>query len=449
MPLFERNLRLSGLAAGLAMLAMAAGAQAQLEISTTDPGSIIVFPKAISDGTRDTIISITNTTNMMAYLHCEATNGIGYCRNSAGDPAQTYYCATDEDCLDVTAPDGSTIDNAGPCDLEWQAGDFDLVTTAQQPTFFRLSTGRSQDGSLSSGNSCTPNGASQTCPGFFLAPINNGGAGGSVQAFGPFRGEIRCFQVDMAGDLLPGNAFKGEAFIEAVSPDPAVGGNGLLSAYNSVNVQGGQPGVDNIADLDGDEYARCPESLTFDHLAPNSQDPISGADVDVELTFIPCSYNTINPTRFAILLDTFDMMEQPGSFSDNYACWANLTGSTTGSLGNRSTDFLRTLARASHSGNCTTGVLSNVPCTADSDCGRGGFCAANVCAGSVDAQGFTCAADADCGLNGTCGPPTSLLGVVETFYDGGGESPGSSADVMHHLTDSTDNVDTMAFTAIP
>ncbi len=456
MRLLERKPRLSGLVAGLAMLALATGVHAQPEISTTDPGSIVIFPKVIADGTRDTIISLTNTSNMMAFAHCEATNGIGLCRNLTGDPAQTYYCSSDEDCLNVTDPAGGTIANAGPCDLQWAPGDFDVVLTAQQPTFWRVSTGRDQDPTFSSGDQCTTSGGSTTCPGFFLAPVNNSGAGGSVQAFTEFRGEIRCFQVDNnsmngspEGALMPGNALKGEAFIESVDPVSGVG-NGLLSAYNAINVQGTQSSDPFTATLDGVQYARCPDELTFDHLAPGSQDPFSGADVDVELTFIPCTFNTVNPTFFALFLETIDMQEQPLSDSSERACWANLTGSSTGSMASRATDFLRTAARASHSGNCTGGTLFNVPCTSDSDCGAGGFCNNNVCAGAVDAQGRICADTADCGgAPGTalCGPPTALLGVIETFYDGGGASPGSSANVMHHLLESTDNVDTMSYTA--
>gem|GEM_PF-1811610 len=443
MRLLERNPRLSGLMLGLAVLALAGvRAQAQLEVTSTRPGSIAIFPKVISDGTRDTIISLTNTTNMMAYVHCEATNGIGECAGSPDPANQTYYCNVDEDCLNVTDPNGSTVANAGPCEVRWQPGDYDLVLTAQQPTFWRVSTGRVQDPNLNSGDSCTTNGANQTlCPGFFLGNGNNGAGANIPGASGAFRGEIRCFQTDMSGSLSTGNALKGEAIIEALNTDGS--GAGLLSAYNSLNVEGqGTPVSTDTANLNGSEYARCPDSLTIDHLAPGETDPISGADVEVELTFIPCTYNTINPTSMRVALNTYDQMEVPRSGGDIRTCWANYRGSEDGATANRDTLYLRTTAAAAQSGNCSAGVPDgSISCSSDSDCGRGGVCFDNACQGG-STIGRTCAVDANCGTGGVCGPPSGILGVAETLYDGGG-IPGSSAEVAH-LVGTRGDDDTMS-----
>lgn len=225
MRLLERNPRLSGLMVGLAVLALAGvRAQAQLEVSSTQPGSIAVFPKVIADGTRDTIISMTNTTNLMVYVHCQATNGIGVCRNSPDPANQVYYCNEDRDCLDAVDPDGvpvptgDPVGNVGPCDIEWISNNFDLALTAQQPTFWRMSTGRVQDGTLNSGDRCTTVGGQTTCPGFFLGS-GGAGSGGSILGVGPFRGEVRCFQTEADfSTLRTGNALKGEAFIEGLNP---------------------------------------------------------------------------------------------------------------------------------------------------------------------------------------------------------------------------------------
>jgi len=423
MRLLERNPRLSGLMLGLAVLALDT-----LEISSTQPGSIAVFPKVISDGTRDTIISLTNTTNMMAYVHCEATNGIGEC---VGAPAgQTYYCNSDVDCDDVTDPSGAPLEDVGPCDIAWQANDFGLVLTAQQPTFWRVSTGRVQDPELLSGDACTTGGQSQQiCPGFFLGDSQ---AGASIlPAAGAFRGEIRCFQVeDSSGALSTGNALKGEAIIEWLGETGE--GAGQISAYNSLNVQGSgtAPAELFTANLDGVEYASCPDSLTVDHLAPGVTDPVSGADVEVELTFVPCTYDPLNPTSMRVLFNTYDMIEDPLSGGDTRACWANYTGSLDGALRDRATTYLRTTARATQTGNCTAGSADGEPCTADSDCGRGGFCFDNSCNGG-SAIGWTCAADGDCGTGGSCGDPSGILGVAETIYTG--SVVASSADVAHQV----------------
>ncbi len=442
MRLLERNPRLSGLLVGLAVLALAGvRAQAQPEISTTEPGSIVVFPKVIADGTRDTIISLTNTTNMMAYVHCEATNGIGQCVNSPDPANQIYYCNADEDCLNVTDPEGTTLANVGPCDAPCQPEDFDVVLTAHQPTFWRVSTGRVQDPTLTAGNECSTSGNSQICPGFFLAPVDNQGAGGNVPGQESFRGELRCFQVDMTGALMPGNALKGEAFIESIGAGEGEGG--ILSGYNSVNIQGqDSPANPTVAVLDGSEYARCPSVLTIDHLAPGHADPISDAEVEVEFSFSPCTYSTVNPTFFRVQFFTYDQMEFQQSGGDVRSCWANYQGGLTGGIGGRSTPYLRSTAAATHTGNCLSGSPVGFSCTSDSDCGNGGFCNANLCV-SGDSTGFVCASSANCGTNGVCGPSSAILGVAEHFY--GDTDPGTSAEVAHWLGIREVN-DVMSFT---
>ncbi|MFN8640742.1 MAG: hypothetical protein U0802_03445 [Candidatus Binatia bacterium] len=60
------------MAAALVVLVVG-GAQAQ--VTTEKSSSILVFPKVISDGTRDTVIQITNTSNSMVHAHCFYVNG--------------------------------------------------------------------------------------------------------------------------------------------------------------------------------------------------------------------------------------------------------------------------------------------------------------------------------------------------------------------------------------
>ena len=64
---------LMGLAAlvGLGLTAKPAAAR----VTTEQSASILVFPKVIADGTRDTIIQITNTSNNMRHAHCFYVNG--------------------------------------------------------------------------------------------------------------------------------------------------------------------------------------------------------------------------------------------------------------------------------------------------------------------------------------------------------------------------------------
>jgi hypothetical protein len=298
-----------------------------------------------------------------------------------------------------------------------------------------------QDPALAAGDMCSPAGNSQICPGFFLAsPMNPAGA--NVFGLSGFRGDLRCFQVDSSGALVAGNALKGEAFIEGLGVDGT--GIGLLSAYNSINIEGGDvPADPQTANLDGVEYARCPSRLSFNHLAPGHADPISGADVDVEFTFVPCTYSTTNATFFSVLFDTFDQLESGISGGDQRSCWANFRGSDTSGVFGRATPYLRSTARAGQTGNCLSGNPVGFGCTSGSDCGRDGICFNNLCE-SGDATGFVCASDANCGVGGVCGPPSGILGLAEQFYTGA-SLPGTSADVAHQLGIREVN-DVMSFT---
>ena len=62
-----------GLMAAALVGLVVGGAQAQ--VTTERSSSILVFPKVIADGTRDTVIQITNTSNSMVHAHCFYVNG--------------------------------------------------------------------------------------------------------------------------------------------------------------------------------------------------------------------------------------------------------------------------------------------------------------------------------------------------------------------------------------
>ena len=108
---------LTGLAAlvGLGLIAKPAVAQRKTVVTTEQSASILVFPKVIADGTRDTIIQITNTSNNMRHAHCFYVNG-----------APTI----------PGLPPGSL--NPPLC----TETDFDIWLTRQQPTHWVVSTGR-------------------------------------------------------------------------------------------------------------------------------------------------------------------------------------------------------------------------------------------------------------------------------------------------------------------
>jgi len=428
MRLLERNPWLWGLGVGLAVFTLTgarAGAQV-LDISSTKPGSLVIFPKLIADGTRDSIVAITNTSNLMVYAHCEYTNGAGTCE---GAPAgQRYFCETSADCENVLPPGASAPTDAidaSPCVRNWQTGDFDIALTAQQPTFWRVSTGRTFNPNLGSDPECVPNGSSQSCPGLFLGVNNAFGAVPLPPRTGEFRGELRCVQTDMSGGLNGANALKGEGVIETLD-------GGGLSKYNSINVEAGMiTAIDRRVVLDGQQYAACPEGISANHLAANVNDPAAESlltactgdlcPVRTELTYVPCSqnYQLELPVGFSPELARFDELEQRLSLEPRYECWANQ--STSDPLANiwdgvfASSVFMRTNAVESAA---ATPVGLSV----------GGMCVEG------DSYGQPCDVDADClgAAAGSCGPQSALLGVVESFY----ESPlsmtaiGTSAESM-------------------
>jgi hypothetical protein len=386
----KRSLWLNGLGVVLAAMALW-GTQAQAQVSSDKPGSVVMWPKVIADGTRDTIITLTNTRNEQAYAHCNYVQGIGICSASGA------YCSNPS----APGSPGSCPGGAADvCQQTWQAADFDVVLTRQQPTIWRVSTGRQDNPFLPADGRCDlidnpPNVAdSQSCPGLFLI--------GNVPTSGvPFRGSLTCVQVGMDGSLLGADGLKGEATIETL-------GSTQISTYNSYNFEAvGNVGVEpGLVRLNGVEYAACPEALEASYYAQGAQDlvaanidpavcdPTDGCPVQTQITLMPCrsDYLALNQGPvWATQILTYNEFEQfTGSVSDTLECWVNfdLRDLAFPPAANSGTTFQRAIISSSGDGRCIVGNV-NAPCDEDSDCGAGGV----------------------------CGPVTGLLGVVEEFHD--------------------------------
>ena len=187
---------LYGLGMGLAALAFW-GTRAGADVTSDRPGSIVIWPKVIADGTRDTLITLTNTSNSTAFAHCEYTQGTGVCSLSPD------FCSltSSNSCPEITG--------GGPnlCVISCELRDFDVILTRQQPTMWRVSTGRRQNLLLGSGDECTTDPSLppvQNCPGLFeggLVPPAPGQANDPSE-FGGFRGELRCFETSSDGSPL-------------------------------------------------------------------------------------------------------------------------------------------------------------------------------------------------------------------------------------------------------
>jgi hypothetical protein len=328
--------------AAVVLLPMARVAFANVnDVSTERSGSIIVFPKVVWDGTRDTIIQIANTGNNLLHARCFYVNAAP---------------------LNPLFPPGPT--NPAQCNET----DFDVWLTRQQPTHWVASEGRtgfvSGFGSGNSGGDLM-NESGGFSPGL-IPPVTLG-----------FIGELKCVQVDASDAPLRTNALKGEATIRSDDGD--------VSEYNAVAFQGnpdfGSTSNDLVLDLtanhtDG-EYSACPDTLLFNHFAEGASDmvinqlgdcsgvctagPTPGvsctdngdcgtggicggpcpAPISTELTLVPCSQNLENQVfgKVTVQFLIFNEFEQPFSTSTTVSCFLNLPLGQIGAPGNNSFTF--------------------------------------------------------------------------------------------------------------
>ena len=310
---------------GVLLAALMAAGSARADVTTDQPGSIIIFPKVVSNSERDTLIQITNTSPSLqaGYVHCvytdtsEATPG-----NCAGTSPQS--CSTDDECIQNTAtPAGHNCDPAFPhlCCIRCGNSNFDVQLTPLQPTVWRVSVGRDQ---------------SDQTKGFFF---------GSVPPKPIFEGALRCFQTDSSGVPTGGNSLKGEAIIQDLV-------SGQISEYNAVAIQainsttvepvcvgGGAAGdpCANNSDCSGGEckvqvllddlqYNACPQTLLVNHWAETAQ-TAAGATVRNELTLVPCSAELAgaDPVVTTVGIDAYNEYEQMVSQPRvRFACWTTI-----------------------------------------------------------------------------------------------------------------------------
>jgi hypothetical protein len=395
------------------------GSQAGADVTSDRPGSVVIWPKVISDGTRDTLITLTNTRNEEAFVHCTYINAIGFCRLS-GD-----YCSFPSTFVGGSEP----ACPGGPgdvCDLTWSAvPDFDILLTRQQPTIWRVSTGRIENPLIPADGSCDNMGATQSCPGLFMAFAQ--GAPGQVPPMGEtFRGELRCVQTSRDGSALAANGLKGEAIIETIAEDgdpPTPIQSTQISKYNSINIRAAQPPFadPSILPLNGvipvngpplgdyNVYNACPEAVEFTNYSVGASDlaaPLiepaacagSGCPVNTEITIIPCRVDFENDiaTRFVVDIRYTNEFEQELSVGPLLLnCWVNFGLENLG-FTNMGWTIQRTRINPSGSGLCIGGDadLINTPCAEDEDC--------------VDTLPDT---------SGVCAPASGVLAIVEEFHE--------------------------------
>jgi hypothetical protein len=346
-------------------------------VSTDLSGSIVVFPKILSNSTRDTIIQLSNTSNNLVHVKC-------------------FYINAQLD--NPSAPPGPFNPR------RWQVTDFELWLTRQQPTHWVASQGRHVNPNDGFGND-----GSGLDPGA-IPPVPSG-----------FEGELKCLQVDASGAPLAGNSLKGEATIRR--------NDGDVSKYNAVSILAAD-GIsdDNIVRLnnspdEGDEgfdggleANACYNTLLLNHVADGAPNPVlesltaecdgvcsldsgnAGASCESDcpggvcgaastcvggddegddcctgggscvgqcpirttLTLVPCSQDLENvvPTEVDIHFDITNEFEQRFSANDEVDCWYNTPLSNIGAI----------------SGRCSR--APSMTCTSDAQClaGNNGFC---------------------------------------------------------------------------
>src|SRR5574341_1532276 len=173
--------------AALGSLLVAGSAPAvEQDISTERSGSVVIYPKVIWDGTRDTVIQISNTRNPMVHALCFYINAA------------------------LVRPDLPPGPTNPP---QWAETDFTIWLTRQQPTHWVVSSGRRVNLNDAFGSD-----AAGIDPGA-IPPVPVG-----------FEGELKCIQVDDADAPSPGNKLKGHAILRRTDGD--------VSSYNAIALQG-------------------------------------------------------------------------------------------------------------------------------------------------------------------------------------------------------------------
>jgi len=273
---------------------MPSGAATTTELSS----SILIFPKVVFDGSRDTLIQITNTSNSMVHAHCFYVNAAPLCIGAG-------------DCLAGTC--------TGLCEPQWIEVDFAIWLTKQQPTHWAVGEGRLPPSGLPCGthNSECDNAGIEIGR---VPPVS------SV----PFAGELRCIEVDQSGAPISGNHLKGEATI--VSRD------GDASAYNAVGLIG-EPFSNNGDDVlcigggvtdecpSGAEYEGCGQKLVMPNFAEGADNPMFGPSsaVNTEVTLVPCGadFERQLPPPVGVQIIAVNEFEQRFSASVTLDCWLN------------------------------------------------------------------------------------------------------------------------------
>lgn len=234
------------------------------EVTTDEPGAVLVFPKVVVDGSRDTIIQLSNASGSEVRARCIYTSS-----------------TVDQDSRPV-----------------WISVDFQLRLTQLQPTVWVASSGR-------------PVNPTDRPPS--LEP-------GPVPPLAGFIGELRCFTVNNSEQPVSRNVLTGNATIaDHVTRE--------IRRYQAIAIQGfPRNNNDNTLQLNNVEYSTCPRVLLLNHFFDDAVDPVLGTPVRNTITFVPCSvdYEHDIPGIASLQFDVINEFEGRLSGSLPVTCFADL-----------------------------------------------------------------------------------------------------------------------------
>jgi hypothetical protein len=358
---------------------------------------------------------------MALEAHCFYTNAFGRCES---DP--NTVCTDDLDC-----------ESDDTCDGTWQSFNFDIRLTPQQPTFWRVSTGRGANFlappcKMNQTCSCTVGPFGQiSCPGF-----ESTFAGNFVLPQGEeFIGELRCWEVQSADSLAPlaANKLKGEAFIETLS-------SGEISAYNAIAIQANASMINGLnGDLDlllnrqnmgAGEYNACGDSVSFTSRGVDDSADVLGqtGSSDAEVTLVPCTA-LFQDEAIPVFLTfvNWDQTEFLASQTADFECFFQKRISDENTFGglydvalNPDLQFARTEIFVAESTFCWTGTRKGESCSTDDENAVTGCPARRTTSGGTVLG---------------CRPSPGVIGVVEEFLTVSPRPEGSAASSMYNLGD--------------
>ena len=328
-----------GVVAALVLIGWAAGAPAQLiNFAASDlTGGYVVVPKVLVHTTggdpavapgevgTDTFLQMSNTNEAEAItVDCWWVNANSHCGTCVPTPdVECTVCDTNADC-----PVGLS------CTQGWSVTDFQVILTPGQPIGFPASV-ETQIPPCST----VPMGSTCQTPG-----------GGLIRGVpeDPFRGELKCVQVDADDNPVLRSDLKIEASIVRTTvpivapPVPPPPGVTTVAAYNGIGFATISLGAGDESDplclgtlpqgnpdVCAANYAPCPGELKLDHFFDGAN-PEFGGVVNTDLTLVPCSEDLGDPdvsANFEVVAQflVYNEFEQRFSTSTKVECYRATT----------------------------------------------------------------------------------------------------------------------------